>query len=47
MGTPDEEGYGGKIDLIESGTFNNIDVAMMVHPFPKTISNVEMLAVDG
>ncbi|CAG2210643.1 Peptidase M20 domain-containing protein 2 [Mytilus edulis] len=47
MGTPDEEGYGGKIDLIESGAFNNIDVAMMVHPFPKTISNVEMLAVDG
>ena len=32
MGTPAEEGGGGKIRLIESGAFDDVDVAMMVHP---------------
>ena len=34
LGTPAEEGYGGKIDLINAGAFEDIDVAMMAHPFP-------------
>ncbi|XP_045165056.2 peptidase M20 domain-containing protein 2-like [Mercenaria mercenaria] len=34
LGTPAEEGYGGKIDLLNAGTFTDIDVAMMAHPFP-------------
>lgn len=32
LGTPAEEGGGGKIDLIKSGAFKDIDVALMVHP---------------
>ena len=34
MGTPAEEGSGGKVKLIDSGAFDDIDVAMMVHPAP-------------
>ena len=35
LGTPAEETTGGKINLIESGTFEDIDLAMMVHPYPE------------
>ena len=34
MGTPAEEGGGGKIDLISGGAFEDVDVAMMAHPAP-------------
>ena len=34
LGTPAEEGGGGKILLIERGALQGIDVAMMVHPAP-------------
>ncbi|XP_067118212.1 xaa-Arg dipeptidase-like [Centruroides vittatus] len=34
LGTPAEEGGGGKIKLIEAGAFKDIDVALMVHPSP-------------
>ena len=34
LGTPAEEGGGGKILLIERGAFNDIDVAIMAHPAP-------------
>ncbi|CAL1285016.1 unnamed protein product [Larinioides sclopetarius] len=46
MGTPAEEGGGGKIQLLELGAFENIDAAMMVHPakvtniFPRTLCNI-------
>ncbi|KAG8201513.1 hypothetical protein JTE90_011189 [Oedothorax gibbosus] len=32
LGTPAEEGGGGKINLIEKGAFKNIDAALMAHP---------------
>lgn len=32
IGTPAEEGGGGKIKLIEAGGFNTVDAAIMVHP---------------
>uniref|UniRef100_A0A131XVD3 Peptidase M20 domain-containing protein 2 n=4 Tax=Ixodes ricinus TaxID=34613 RepID=A0A131XVD3_IXORI len=32
LGTPAEESGGGKVDLIKAGAFEDIDVAMMVHP---------------
>lgn len=32
LGTPAEEGGGGKIDLINAGAFKDIDIALMVHP---------------
>jgi amidohydrolase len=34
LGTPAEEGGGGKIVLAERGAFDETDVAMMVHPAP-------------
>ncbi len=36
LGTPAEEGGAGKVLLIENGAFEDIDVAMMVHPAPYT-----------
>ena len=33
VGTPAEEGGGGKIKLIEAGVFEGLDAAMMFHPF--------------
>lgn len=32
LGTPDEEGGGGKISMIKEGVFHDIDAAMMIHP---------------
>ena len=37
IGTPAEEGGGGKAYLIEKGGFDGVDVAMMVHPAPSEI----------
>ena len=37
LGTPGEEGGGGKVILIEQGAFTDIDAAMMFHPFDRTI----------
>ncbi|EDV29529.1 uncharacterized protein TRIADDRAFT_18185 [Trichoplax adhaerens] len=33
-GTPAEEGGGGKIKMVEEGCFDDVDIAMMVHPSP-------------
>lgn len=32
LGTPGEETFGSKIDMIKAGIFDDVDVAMMVHP---------------
>ncbi|GFO42665.1 peptidase m20 domain-containing protein 2 [Plakobranchus ocellatus] len=32
LGCPAEEGEGGKIDLIEAGAYDDMDIAMMAHP---------------
>ncbi len=34
LGTPAEEGGGGKVDLIEAGAFEDAAASMMVHPGP-------------
>lgn len=34
IGTPAEEGGGGKIYLLEEGIFDHLDIAMMIHPGP-------------
>lgn len=34
LGTPAEEGGGGKIKLIEAGAFAGVDAALMCHPIP-------------
>jgi len=37
LGTPAEEGGGGKIKMIEAGVFGGLDAAMMFHPFDRDI----------
>jgi amidohydrolase len=44
LGTPGEEGGGGKVMLIENGAFANIDAAMMFHPYDRTILTNPALA---
>jgi amidohydrolase len=37
IGTPGEEGGGGKVILAEAGVFDDVDVAMMFHPGRQTV----------
>ena len=37
IGTPAEEGGGGKIKLLKAGVFEGVDAAMMFHPFDRDI----------
>lgn len=46
LGTPSEEGGGGKIDLIHAGYFDDVHAAMMVHPWPSERLEATCLAVD-
>lgn len=43
VGTPAEEGGGGKIVLAETGVFSEMDVAMMFHPGRLNLPGEEML----
>ena len=44
IGTPAEEGGGGKLILLEKGVFNDVDAAMMVHPASRTMVDRRSLA---
>jgi amidohydrolase len=46
LGTPSEEGGGGKIDLLNAGYFDNEHMALMIHPFPSERLDATCLAVD-
>jgi amidohydrolase len=46
LGTPSEEGGGGKIDLIKAGFFDDQHAAMMVHPWPDDRLEATCLAVE-
>ena len=46
LGTPSEEGGGGKIDLINAGFFADQHAAMMIHPWPDERLEAACLAVD-
>jgi amidohydrolase len=37
LGTPAEEGGGGKIEMIKAGAFDGVDAAMMFHPFDRDL----------
>ena len=45
LGTPAEEMYGGKIDLIQAGAFSGAAAAMMVHPANEDTVDKPFLAV--
>jgi amidohydrolase len=44
IGTPAEEGGGGKVALVRAGGFADVDVAMMCHPSSRTLSGRTSLA---
>jgi len=46
LGTPGEEGFGGKIDMVKAGAFGEIDVAMIVHPDTRNMPTEEALAAS-
>jgi amidohydrolase len=46
LGTPAEEGGGGKVFLLERGAFTHAHAAMMVHPWPEDRLEATCLAVD-
>jgi metal-dependent amidase/aminoacylase/carboxypeptidase family protein len=37
VGTPAEEGGGGKVLLLDAGVFEGVDAAMMFHPFDRDL----------
>jgi len=47
IGTPAEELYGGKTIMAEQGAFNNVDMAMMVHPAVHDAATTQALACIG
>jgi len=44
LGTPAEELYGGKVIMAERGAFDNVDIAMMVHPGTHDVATTPALA---
>ncbi len=44
LGTPGEEVFGGKIDMVKAGAFKEIDVAMIVHPNILNMVTIQPLA---
>jgi amidohydrolase len=47
LGTPGEEVFGGKIDMVKAGTFEEIDVAMIVHPNLRNMVDIQALACSS
>ncbi len=45
LGTPAEENFGGKVDLINAGAFSGAAAAMMVHPSPQDVVDPNVIAV--
>jgi len=46
LGTPAEEGGGGKIVMLDNGIFDGVHAAMMVHPAPYESSWMPTLAIE-
>ncbi|XP_048387898.1 peptidase M20 domain-containing protein 2-like [Stegostoma tigrinum] len=46
IGTPAEEDGGGKIDLIEVGVFNDLDMVLMAHPWQEDASYLPAVALS-
>ncbi len=46
LGTPAEEGGGGKVFMLERGAFHGVHAAMMVHPWPEDRLFANCLAVS-
>jgi amidohydrolase len=46
IGTPAEEGGGGKITLLDQGAFKNVDAAIMAHPCDSEFCTIPALATQ-
>ena len=46
MGTPAEEGGGGKVEMARKGAFKNIDAAMMIHPSDRDLARMNAIAIQ-
>ncbi|MHB8574793.1 MAG: M20 family metallopeptidase [Dehalococcoidia bacterium] len=46
LGSPAEEGGGGKVYMIERGAFDGVDAAMMLHPAPVDVAWPNFLAIQ-
>ena len=46
LGTPAEEGGGGKVLMLERGAFDDVEAALMVHPADADLRNITSLAVQ-
>jgi amidohydrolase len=45
LGTPAEEGGGGKVKLLLGGVFRGVDCAMMIHGFDRTLLHQDLLGI--
>jgi amidohydrolase len=45
IGTPAEEGGGGKVRLIRGGVFSDVDAAMMIHGWDRWVPHQDLLGV--
>ena len=45
IGTPAEEGGGGKVEMARKGAFKNIDAAMMIHPSDRDLARMNAIAI--
>jgi amidohydrolase len=45
LGTPAEEGGGGKVFMIERGAFAGVDASMMIHPAGAELQSMQTLAI--
>ena len=46
MGTPAEEGGGGKVEMARAGAFDGIAAAMMVHPADRDLARMNAIAIQ-
>lgn len=47
FGTPAEENFGGKVDMVNNGSFDDVDVTMLSHPLDKYVKSGKSLAVQA
>jgi amidohydrolase len=47
LGTPGEEVFGGKIDMVKAGAFKEIDVAMIIHPDVRNMVTIQALSCSS
>ena len=46
MGTPAEEGGGGKVEMARAGAFDGIAAAMMIHPADRDLARMNAIAIQ-